>query len=181
MSVPDQTDSVFSLSKEKIQSFDYIEYKDPLAPNTMAARVSQQTVLPNSVQQRLLGQIITSNPASNSLGSGIQIPIVLVNNTTSITTIKVSNNLGKTIIAIPDISLYTSQTVLSNATQWPGNGFGLSNMIMTVMNDWGTTNNVNVTTRVLIRNTSGADAPSTIVYRYRIITNPIGGTGISNL
>lgn len=147
---------------------------------TNSPRVSQQKLLPTAVQPRTFGDIILGNPASNELGSTATITSLVVPNGLSRTLyLTLSDDFNRTLFSVPDVALYL--TTADAANQWPNATINMTNFPVSVMNDWGSTNNVNTVTLISMYNNSGSDR--TIVFRARIrfIRNPKGGGSASNL
>lgn len=143
-------------------------------------RVKQQDLLPAAVKQRLLGNIITGYPESLAPGSGvITAAYGLSDSTTGYFTNVLSDNFGRVILAVPDISIYIGS--ISATTQWPNASVGMGNMPIHIRNDWGKTNNVNVVTEIAVRNNTGSAQDVIVVLRWRIITNAVGGKVTGNV
>ncbi len=132
------------------------------------SRIGQQEVKPQAVKDRNVAPLVTSS--HNGLGRGQVQTALMISNTTTVFTFSVRDNLNRTILAVPDVSLYLGS--VSAATQYPYQAYGMGNMPIAVYNDWGLSDNVGVVTRFLVRNNSGADVTGIAVCRWRIITNP---------
>lgn len=143
-------------------------------------RVKQQDLLPAAVKQRLLGNIITGYPESLAAGSGVVTAVYgVADSTTVYFTNVLSDNFGRVILAVPDISIYIGS--ISAANQWPNASVGMGNMPIHTRNDWGKTNNVNVVTEIAVRNNTGSPQDVIVVIRLRIISNAVGGRATGNV
>lgn len=143
----------------------------PVATNTAITsptRVQKQKTLPSFITSRSLGQVITSS--ATGLGNALFANFVVPNSTSGVFTLKVANVNKQVILAVPDVSVYIGSQP-SDATQWPTAAVGGGNLPVYVMNDFGQTDNVNVVTRVVVRNNTGSDQSITVAIRWRIITN----------
>lgn len=154
-----------------------IPYVSNVDGNTPAesTRTSQQTVLTNAVQTRLIGGLFSDQPDNLALGQSANfISHTINNNTTTIFTLPVSSPNGQQIIAFLDTSLYFNEVSAENEFPSIIAGVGPSNFQYNVYNsDWGLSDNLNVVSRVICRNTSGSAKFIILAYRWRILTFPL--------
>lgn len=130
-------------------------------------RVGQNQLLPNSVDGQVVGNIIESSHAG--LGTGARGTVVIPDGSSGTFTFTLFDKLSRTILAVPDVSWYIGS--VSTATQWPNTTFGMGNMRSTVWNDFGTTDNVNVVTKLIVRNDTGSPQTVIGICRWRVIKN----------
>lgn len=146
-------------------------------PRQNSPRVNQQSMLANAVTSHVLGGIISGNPESLKAGSGVSFTdsglTSIPNGESRTITTTLSDNFGRVLLAMPDEAIYINGTAAAN--QWPNATFNMTNVKVSFWNDWGYTNNINVVRRVSLVNNSGGAITVTYIYRWRIITNPIGG------
>lgn len=155
------------------------------------ARMAAHRIVGQAMSSSKVGDMITGNPASTNIGSGNLVvdntgsTSLTITNSSSITAnITLTDTFNRVLLAVPDIAIYTDVTTpgtptISVADQYPNTTYGMGNMPIAIWNDWGLSDNVNVVTRVVIRNNTGSDRKVKIVYRFRIITNAsvaLGGT-----
>lgn len=133
-------------------------------------RVNQQQVQPNAVKSRLLTEtIITANPVSDALGSGIRLSATLDALQTADFDFYVNNEAGLTLFGSPDVAVYIGS--ISSDNLWPSNGYGMVTLPVSVFNNWGLTDNRNVVTSVFVGNNSGSIVTVFVVLRWRLILN----------
>lgn len=133
-------------------------------------RTSDHLVLNGSINANKLGDIITGNPASTNLGSGISSGLSTIPNAMSLSFIfAVNDEYNRVIIAVPDIAIYVGS--LDDANLYPNASYGYGNLPIAIYNDWALTDNVGVVTRVIVRNNTGAPVDVYVICRWRIITN----------
>lgn len=131
-------------------------------------RVSQQQIIPGFVRTRALGNIIDSSVSG--LGNALFGKGIVPNGFSGVFNLTVASSLNQVILAVPDVSFYIGSVAAAN--QWPTAAVGGGNFpIYVTTNDFGQTNNVDVVTRVVCRNNSGADQTVIVAVRWRIIAN----------
>lgn len=164
------SDSVQKLSKIEVQNGinDYVENKDPLMANTQGGRTTQQSVVTTAVKQRNTGPLITET--SSGLGQASFQSGLVPNNSSGTFYFTFADPQGRTILVVPDVSVYIG--TLAPGNLWPNASFGGGNMPIYISNSWANTDNVNVVTQVTVRNNSGSDQTIIIACRGRVITNP---------
>lgn len=146
-------------------------------------RVNQQQMLPAAIKQRLLGEIIGSSTGTVKAGSGTSSTSTIPDATSASFLFTTTDNFNRVILVVPDVAIYVHATAatVSSANQWPNATYGAGNMPVTVINDWGLTNNVNFVCRVVVRNNTGGSVNVIVVYRGRIITNALAGSEAANV
>lgn len=168
MDKPLPQDPLTSQPKAGTVSFDTIPDKDPLRGES---RITQQDLTPGSVKARNISNAVTSSHSGlgNGLAASITVPAAQSGN--FVFTLK--DNLNRTILAVPDVSVFPESVTAAN--QWPNSTYGMGTMPVTVMNDWGLSDNVGVVTRVVVRNNLTSDVFVTVVCRWRMVVNQTAG------
>ncbi len=142
-------------------------------------RVNQQRMLPTAVPTRVLGQIISGAPESTTPGTGVSSGVLTIGNgNTATIQYTTSSVLNRTLLAVRDVGVYLGS--ISDATQWPNATINMRTFPISIYNDWGQTDNVNVVTRVHLYNNTGSSQNIIVVSRARIIINPVGGSNERN-
>lgn len=144
----------------------------PIAPDLSPvdnSRLSQQYVRPSAVKSSGLGPIVASS--ASGVGNGLAATATIAGSgNNQIFNFTVADKKGRTILALPDVSVYINS--ITTANQWPTSSYGVATLPVTVMNDWGLTDNINTVTRVVVRNNNVASVFVIVVCRWRVITNP---------
>lgn len=180
----DATDKVVNpaTSSPDVTKFDYRPENPPIVPIRIDTRTSQQELLPNSVQVRQIGSLFSDVPNTVNLGVAIFSTSVIPNSSTGVFNFTVADNAGRQIIAPADWSAYIGS--VSAANQWPTSfpgGVGAGGMpIYATLSDFGMSNNLNVVTRIIVRNNTGSTQTVIVAVRWRIVTFPITQNVITN-
>lgn len=145
-------------------------------------RIGADSIFGQSISAGKIGDIITGNPASTNLGTGLSSGAATIADASSLSYIfTLTDNYNRVLVAIPDIAIYVDGSAVAN--QWPNTTYGMGNMPITWFNDWGLTNNVNTVTRVVVRNNTGGSRSVTVIVRWRLITNStaaLNGPGLGD-
>lgn len=167
MDKPIESDALTSsLTPRASVSFDTIPDKDPLEGE--GERVSQQGLLPGSVQARNVGSIVTNSAAGLGAGTYVYATIPATQSLNFLFTL--ADNQNRVTLAVPDVGFFVNGAVTED-NRWPTSTLGMGTMPVLVYNDWGLTDNINTVTHVVWRNNSGDAQPVVVVCRWRIITN----------
>lgn len=160
---------VVTSNVQVIGSPDAIANVDPFTDQD--ARVTQQKILPNTVNARAIGDLLTNNPTNLALGqSAIFSHLVIPDQTSGHFSFKLADNQGREVMAVPEISFF----ILSNGVfqHWPSADFGMGNMPTSVFSDWGDSDNFNQVVSATIRNNTGSAKTIYTACRFRLITFP---------
>lgn len=136
----------------------------------VSSRTSSHDVIGQGIGVSKIGDIVGGNPASTNLGSGVYSNSTVPNAASGNFLFRFSDQYNRVILGVPDVSIYVGSSIIP-ANQWPNASYGMGNMPITYMNDWGLSDNVGIVTRVVVRNNSGADVNVFVVVRLRTITN----------
>lgn len=136
----------------------------------LADRIVQQEVTPTAIKTRLTGGVYSSEPESTKVGTAVSAHYDNLATGSSISFyFTVRNSSGLPIIAVPDVAFYVGGPRNAGGVLWPGGGFGMSNMPVTVYNNWARTNNINSVTQATMLNSSGSLQTIYCYVRFRII------------
>lgn len=164
----DATANEYKQSNIEVVTIPSVENK-PTFDQVDRSRTNQQSLLPTSLQNRLLANFISSSNQTYSAA-------VIQPSTSGTFTFTVRNTKGLRIVAVPDVSVYVGVTSLSEIkfeNQWPTPALGGGNFpVYITPNDWGYTDNLNSVTRITCRNNSASPVPALAVVQWRILTQP---------
>lgn len=159
-----------ALKSDQIESGNIIIAKEPDLSPVSNARIGQQNVKPNAVKDTALGPIVTSSHAGLGSGLGAQVSVPIGFSANIVFTLNDAKK--RALLAVPDVSVYVPATTLADIKSinlWPTASWGGGTMPVYVMNDWASTDNSNVVTRVLVRNNGASAVPVLVIIRWRII------------
>lgn len=128
-------------------------------------RIKQQNLIPNAVKGRNLGRVIqetATGTASITLSNGQE---------TTFTITTQSINRGVLLFCIPDITLFVGSVALGNALPGGANVTSSAYQVVFLGNDWGSTDDNNVVTKVFVRNVSAGTQTIILKTQSRVITN----------
>lgn len=158
-----------------LQASAYLDMPAQLRNEMADKRVSQNGFLPSAVRGRALGDIVESSHAG--LGAGDSASLTIPASTSGNFRFTLTDNLNRTLFAKPDLAWYIGSVSATN--QWPNSSYGMGNMPSMYFDDWGSTNNVNTVTHLVVRNNSGAEQLVIAVCRWRVIKNAAASFGQS--
>lgn len=145
----------------------YLAVSEKIRSEVSDKRIGQLDIKPSAVTTRAVNNLVESS--HSGLGAGAAASIVIPNGSSATFTFTLRDNQRRTILAVPDMSWFID--VVSNITQWPNASFGMGNMPSLVWNDWGSTDNVGVVSKLIVRNNTGSDQFVIGVCRWRVIKN----------
>lgn len=168
--VANASDSTIKLSAHvTVMEPDSIPSVDPfVTAATTAGRVNQQSMIPSSVTNRILGSIISSS--ASGLGNASFLETTMTVAQTISFDFFVSDTKGRTIIAVPDIGVYVGS--ISPDNQYPTALYNPATLQVSSYNNWGLTDNINTVTSVVVRSNFVDPIDVIVVCRWRVITNP---------
>lgn len=157
-----------------------IKDKSGLPQQSNVPRTNQQHLLPSAVKQRQLGEIITGNPDSTAPGSGVSTGVFVMANTTSASVVFTLQDFQDRVTLVsPDVAVFFN--TISAVTEWPNGSQNMGNFPVCIFNDWALTDNANTKTRIQMYNNTGGPLNVIVVYRARVITNPVSGAETDNV
>lgn len=179
----DANDNIVYTKKAQVLGNDSVPANTVLNDTSMVERVNQQKILPTSVTTRAFGNLFSSEPDSDALGTGIVASIQVPASTTGSFNFTCSDTNGRQIFAVADISFYIDVINPSSPTSlWPNQTYGMGIMPISVYNSWALTDNSNVVVQANLRN-NDVSVPFHLIFcvcRFRIIANP-GQSGFESV
>lgn len=145
----------------------YLAVPEQIRAEVSDKRIGQLDVKPSAINTRAIGNLVDSS--SPGLGRGSVASLTIPDSASGTFAFTLTDNQKRVVMAVPDMSWYIGS--ISPATQWPNATYGMGNMRSAVWNDWGSTDNINVVTKLIVRNDTGSAQLVIAVCRWRIIRN----------
>lgn len=136
-------------------SFETIEAVQAFGNDT---RIDTTQLRPSAVGQEGVGDLITGQTATTGL-------VFVADQTTNITEFTLTDNYNRGMLAPAEAWIQV------NGFTWPSAQFAMGNFPVSVFNNFGISDGINIVTTVACRNNSGATVQLQVTAYFRVITN----------